>query len=252
MKLTLLEHPTTSTSKVFQSRLEEEIGQLKGELDAGISLYIPSRNGWTQVGITGEDCEIVAELIANKFALAHLNINDIELQGNYQAEIMGTSGSGLNFDMGIERGHIECVVPNSNLNAQLADGKNLLLRHVVECYCLYPGMKIAVRISRKTDHEIEGWLADSFIDRLDDWIKTGLDRILVFECFRKEAESSVLKAHLTRDVIAVDSLSLTVQSIVCKLGTDAVGLIPKLGHILRNQPLKPFQPKKIKSRCRPW
>ena len=252
MKLTLLEHPTTSTSKVFQARLEEELGKLKGELDAGISLYIPQRNGWTQVGITGEDGEIVAELIANKFALAHLYLGDIDVQGNYQAEIMGASERGLNFDMGIERGHVECVVPTSNLNAQLTDGKKLPLPHVMECYCLYPGMKIAVRVTRKTDHEIEGWLADSFIDRLDDWIKTGLDRIMAFECFRKEAESSVLKAHLTRDVITVDSLGLTVQSFVCKLGTDAVGLIPKLGHILRNQPLKPFQPKKITSRCRPW
>jgi hypothetical protein len=252
MKLTLLEHPTASTSKNFQARLEEELDRLKGELDATFSLYTPSGSGWAQVEITGEDNEIVSELIADKFALAHTYPNDIEPQGNYQAEIMGTSDRGLNFDVGIGRGRFECVVPTGNLNAQLADGKNLPLRHVVECYCLYPGMKIAVRIARKTDREIEGWLADRFMDRLDDWNKIGLDRILAFECFRKEAESSVLKAHLTRDVIAVDSLGLTVQSIVCKLGTDAVGLIPKLGRILRNQPLKPFQPKKIKSRCRPW
>jgi hypothetical protein len=252
MKLTLLEHQTTSTSKNFQARLAEELGRLKGELDAAVSLHIRSSSGWVQVEIAGEDSEIVTQLITNKFALAHTDLNDIEPQRNYQAEIIGTSGRGLNFDVGLGSGHIECVVPTSNLNAQLTDGKNMPLRHVVECYCLYPGMKIGVRIAGKTDQEIEGWLADSFIDRLDDWIKTGLDRILAFECFRKEAESSILKTHLTRDIIAVDPLGLTVQSIVCKLGTDAVGLIPKLGQILRNQSLKPFQPKKIKSRCRPW
>ena len=252
MKLTLLERPTPLTAKDFKPRLEEELGKLKGELDASTTVDGLSTSGWVQVGITGEDNEIMAELIANKFPLAHAELRDVELQGNYQAQITGTNERGLNFDVGPRSSKFEYIIPTENLNAQLADGKNLHIRQLVECYCLYPGVRVAVRVARKTDNEIEAWLADSFVDTLTDWIKMGLDRIQAFECFRKEAEAAILKAHLSRDIIAVDSITLTVQSIVCKIGTDAVGLIPKLGHILRKQPLRPFQPKKITSRCRPW
>jgi hypothetical protein len=252
MKLTILERPTPLTAKGFQTRLEEEFGQLKGELDASIALDGYSHGGWAQINITGEDSEIMAELIANKFALAHTELGEINPPGNYQAGITGSNGRGLKFDLGFGPGNLECIIPAGNLNAQLTDGKSLPVRQLVECYCLYPGVRVTVRVPRKTDHEIEGWLSDSYVDTLADWITAGLDRIQVFECFKKEAESAVVNAHLSRDVITVDSPTLTLQSIVCKLGTDAVGLIPKLGQILRRQALKPFQPKKIIEQCRPW
>lgn len=79
-----------------------------------------------------------------------------------------------------------------------------------------------------------------------------LDRIQVFDSSKREVEFAVRKANLDRDIISVERQTLTTQSVVCKLGTDAIGLIPKLGSILRRRELKPFLPKRIVSRCRPW
>ncbi len=252
MKLTILERPTSLTEKDFQARLGKELELLKGELNASITMDGFSNSGWTQLHVTGEDSEITAELISKKFSLAHTTPHEIELPGNYPAQIVGSNERGLKLDLGFGTKSSECLIPTSNLNTQLADGKNLPLRQLVECYCLYPGVRVAIRVDRKTGYAVQGWLSDDFLDTLADWVTTGLDRILVFECFKREAESAALKAHLSRDVIAIDSVTLTIQSIVCKLGTDAVGLIPQLGRILRKQPLKPFQPNKITSRCRPW
>lgn len=252
MKLTILEHPTALTARNFPIRLVKQLEELKGELNASITLEGFSRGGWAQINITGEDNEIMSELIANNFAVAHTELAEIEPQGNYQAEIIASNAKGLRFDVGVDTRTLDCFIPTTNLNAQLADGKATPLPQLIECYCLYPGVRIGVRVATKNDHEIRGWLSDSFLDAIADWVGTGLDRIQVLECFKNEAESAVVKAHLSRDVLAVDSITLTLQSIVCKLGTDAVGLIPKLGHFLRKQPLKPFQPKKITSRYRPW
>jgi len=36
------------------------------------------------------------------------------------------------------------------------------------------------------------------------------------------------------------------HAIVCKLGTDAVGLIPAVGRFLRTATLAPFSPRKIR------
>ena len=252
MKLTILERPTALTAQDFAARLDHELKELKGELNVSTTLEGFSPNGWAQVNITGEDTEIMSELITNKFAIAHRELREIESQGDYGAEIIGPNAKGLRFDLGIDTRNLDCLIPSSNLNAQLADGKALPLRQVVENYCLYSGMRVGVRVQDKSNHVLEAWLSDGFVDTIRDWVALGLDRIQVFECFRKEAELAVLKEHLTRDVVRIDSTTLTIQSIVCKLGTDAVGLIPKLGRILRKQPLKPFQPKKITSRCRPW
>jgi len=252
MRLTILEHPTTLTARDFQARLERELQELKGELNASVTLDGFSPSGWAEINITGEDSEITSELIADKFPVAHTELREIEPQGNYKAEIIGANAEGLKFDVGVDTRTLHCSIPTSNLNSQLANGKAIPLRQLMDYYCLYPGVRIGVRTAIKSDHEIEGWLSDGFLDTVADWVATGLDRIQVFECFKKEADLAVVKTHLSRDVIAVESMTLTMQSIVCKLGTDAVGLIPKLGHILRKQALKPFQPKKITSRCRPW
>jgi hypothetical protein len=250
MKLTILERPTALTAKDFKARLARELEELKGELNASVAFKGFSENDWAQIEVTGEDSEIVSELVSSRLSRAYTELRALELPGVFEAEITGSSERGLKFDVGW--GSVNCIIPTSNLIAQLADGKAMRLRQLIECYCLYPGVKISVRAARTRDNEIEAWLSDTEIGRLARWITTGLDRIHAFECYRQEAELAVLKTHSTRDVIAVEPITLTIQSIVCKLGTDAVGLIPKLGHVLRKQKLRPFLPKKIIGQCRPW
>jgi hypothetical protein len=251
MKLTVLERPTPLTAKNFQTTLEREFEKLKGELNASITLKGFSRDGWAQIDIQGEDSEIVTELVANKFSIAHTELREIDL-GNYQAEIIGSNERGLKFDLGSGSRNLDCMIPTSNLYAQLTDGRTIPVQQLIECYCLYPGMRISVRVPRKTNRATNSWLSDDFVAVLADWVTTGLDRILVFECFKTDADSAILRTHLTRDIIAVDSRTLTLQSIVCKLGTDAIGLIPRLGRILRRRTMRPFQPRKVLEQCRPW
>jgi len=251
MKLTLLEHPTASTAREFPSRLNTRLEELKGELNASIKFEGLSPGGWAIVSIAGEDSEIMSELTQNEFPVAPTESDVIKLQDNLPAEIVGSNPNGLKVDIGLGT-KLQCLIPTSNLNAQLADGKALPLRQLMECYCLHPGVRVCVRVTEMNDYEMKAWLADGCTDTIGNWVKTGLDRIQVLECFKKDTERAVLKAHLSRDILAVDSMTLTTQSIVCKLGTDGIGLMPKLGRFLREQPLKPFQPRKIVSRCRPW
>ena len=252
MQLTILERATALTAKDFKVRLEKEIKDLKGQLTASISVDGSTKSGWTRISVTGEDNEIVAEIIANRFGLAFTEPRFLEVPGVYEAAAMGTNERGLTFDFGLDPKRLKCIIPTSNLNAQLADGKEIPLEQLIEYYCLHPGVRISTRVTRRTDNEIEAWLSDMYMHRVEDWVTAGLDRILVFDCYKKEAESAVLTTHLSRDVVAVESETLTLQSIVCKLGTDAVGLIPQLGRSLRKQKLKPFLPEKITRRCRPW
>ncbi len=253
MKITILERPSEITARNFKPRLEKALNELKSGLKATTTLDGFSPNGWTRVGIIGEDSEILTALIGKKFGLAHTDLREIDVADVYEAIITGVTPGGLEFDVGLERGgHCKCSVPVNHLIAQLADGKNIPCREIANDYCLLPGVRLSVRVTRKTDNEIEAWLSDSQIERLGGWITFGLDRIEVFECFEQEVDAAILTAHLSRDIISTDQITLTVQSIECKLGTDAVGLIPKLGSVLKKQELQPFIPRRIVARCRPW
>lgn len=253
MKVTILERPSEITARSFKQRLEKALDELKSELTATTTLDGFTSNGWARVGIMGEDSEILTELIAKTFSLAQTDSREIEVSGVYESVITGLSAQGLEFDIGLEKtSHFKCLVPASHLIAQLADGKNIPCREIVNDYCLFPGVRLSVRVTRKADDEIEAWLSDSQIERLSGWITSGLDRIEAFDCYEQEVEAAILKANLSRDIISTHQITLTVQSIECKLGTDAVGIIPKLGSVLKRQKLQPFIPKRIVARCRPW
>ena len=252
MRVTILERPTPLTAKAFEAHLQKEFERLKGDLAASVKLDDFSRSGWARVAITGEDAEIMTELISNKFGLAASKPEDITVPGTHQTEIIGINEANLQLEIGVESRNLRCMIPSTHLTAQLADGKAMQVKQLVDYYCLYPSVRISARVTSTFPHGLEAWLSDQYIANLTNWVTTGLDRILVFDCYKDEAEAAVLRAHLHRDVVAIESITLTLQSITCKLGTDAVGLIPKLGHVLRKQRLAPFLPKRILDRCRPW
>jgi hypothetical protein len=53
------------------------------------------------------------------------------------------------------------------------------------------------------------------------------------------------KAGLNRDVLNVEPLGLFEFAVTCKLGTDAAGLIPKIGKNLRSATFTVFDPKRL-------
>ena len=77
------------------------------------------------------------------------------------------------------------------------------------------------------------------------WLHAYIDRLVVFGAPRSHVEHAVKESQHFRDIIRIDSLGLLEHAVVCKLGTDAVGLIPKLGKLLSTAKLAPFSPRKI-------
>lgn len=255
MKITILQKPGQLTAREFNPNLEIALRNLKGKLSSSIKLDGFSPTGWTNVDVTGDDSEIVSELVARELGQAQTELLEVEPHGIYEGIIAGETRDGVEVDIGIDTpGLVRVKVGAEALRAQLADGKLIGMGEIIQEYCLFSGNKASVRVTRldSSKKTIEGWFADSQIEPLSTWIRIGLDRILIPDCFRQQAEAAIRKSDIERDVIAIESMTLTTQSVLCKLGTDAVGLIPKLGRILRKHELHLFIPKRIVARCRPW
>jgi hypothetical protein len=57
----------------------------------------------------------------------------------------------------------------------------------------------------------------------------------------------VKSAGFERDVVDIEPLGIFESAVACKLGTDAVGLIPRIGRTLRNAAFATFSPRKIRA-----
>ena len=77
------------------------------------------------------------------------------------------------------------------------------------------------------------------------WQQSFLDRLIVLGSSATEIEGVLERTRLNRDVIDVERLGLFENSLTCKLGTDAAGLIPRMGRYLRNGVFVVFNPKAV-------
>jgi hypothetical protein len=254
MKLTLLQKPGQVRVDDFAAALQNNLLSISGGLSAAARFAGFSREGWAQVNVSGEDHEILEELISRELDLARTALTEIELQGNYPGRISGILGDRVAVNLGIEMPKpVKLSIALGTLGAQLCDGKRNSMEDITESYCLQPEAKIAVRITRlQSLGTIDAWLADSQIASFAESIRSNLQSVYVYYCTQSQLESAVTKAGLERDIIGIRSLTLTSHCVSCKLGTDAIGLIPRLGSILRRTVLKPFIPSRIITRCRKW
>jgi len=253
MKITLLQKKGKVEEKDFQIQLDTAIRLIIGNLSATATFSSFTREGWATLSVSGEDAEVVIELLSQNFGIATVDASKTELCGNYRGIVKSISPSGIAVDIGIERPRPTYVnVKLSSLQAQLADGQKIPGRRILEHYCIFAETPISVRITLSSPNEIEGWLSDSQISLFSRWITSGLERIQVFNCLPTHLDFAIRKAQLERDIISSEQLSFTVQSVLCKVGTNAIGLIPRIGSILRKSELKPFIPKRIQEECRTW
>ena len=253
MKITLLQKKGSVEEKDFHNQLNTAIHKLIGTLSATATFSSFTNQGWTTISVDGEDAEVVTELLSRTFGVASIDASKTERYENYRGVVKNVSTSGITVDIGIERPKTTFVnVKLSTLQAQLADGQKISSRRIAEYYCISIETPISIRVTLISPSEIEGWLSDSQISQFSRWISTGLERIQVFNCLPTQLDFAIRKAQLERDIVASEQLSLTVQSILCKFGTNAIGLIPRIGSILRKSELKPFIPRRIQEECRTW
>ncbi|MFB0523063.1 MAG: DUF2110 family protein [Candidatus Bathyarchaeia archaeon] len=75
-------------------------------------------------------------------------------------------------------------------------------------------------------------------------MQSSLDCLILLGATSSEFENAIEKSKRSRDIIKIQFLELLQHAAECQLGTDAVGLVPKLGLSLLAAALIPFCPKK--------
>ena len=210
-----------------------------------------TERGWVQVEVSGEDEIAALHFIDQEIGLAPVSLGKLKKFSVVQGRIVfsGKSKTKLYVDVGVFSPETcDAFVPLQKLQAQLADGKKLPLKRLIKLFCLYDNLPLKVKIVSSVNVQrelVEAQLSEAQLSQITRWISFHLDRLVVLGAPLSDVEHAVRASEHFRDVISIETLGLLEHVILCKLGTDALGLIPELGRFLPNAVFAPFCPRKI-------
>lgn len=223
---------------------------LKG-LEVQLKFAGTTDRGWVQVDISGEDETAALSYLEQEIGLVPVSLDNLGKFSVICGKVVfsGESESELCVDVGVFIREVHDVVLSAQrLRAQLADGKMIPVKVLVKLFCLYDNVPLEVKIAKDVEvrrKTVEARLSEAQVSVFSSWVRDSFDRLIILGALYSDVERAVKLSRSYRDTIKIDSLGTLEQIVLCRLGTDAVGLIPKLGRYLAEAILVPFSPKKI-------
>ncbi len=215
-----------------------------------------TNRGWFQVDVSGEDEDVAVRFLDKKIGLAPVSLSNLKKFSLLKGKIVSSklSEDDLQVDVGVFSPQlIDAAIPLQTLQAQIADGKNFSLEQLIDLFCFYVNLPLEVKVVSDVSSEsdsIDAMLSEVQLSQIASWIHSNLDRLIVLGAPFSDVEDAIKRSRHVRDVIKIESLGLLEHAILCKLGTEAKGLMPKFGPMLPYAILAPFSPRKIKQLIR--
>lgn len=208
-----------------------------------------TKQGFIQVMVSGEDESIAQRYLAAEIGLCPTNLEQVKKFSQIKGYvILNNKGEELNVDIGVSSPKtVYAKIPLQQLQAQLADGRKLAPKKLMELFGICENMPILVKISRVDVDKgyIEAILSEKQITQYRNWTRTLLDKLIIIGASNNEILHALKTARCYSDIVDTQTLGLFEHAITCKLGTDAAGIIPKIGKKLKNATLSIFNPRKI-------
>ena len=230
-------------------QIDELLHTQFADLDVELKVLSNPTNRWVQVSLEGEDQAVATAYMRKEIGICPASLDAVEadmvLKG-YVSKI-DIEKQRLVVDVGIfEPKTIHAAVPLVNLQSQLADGKNLGLKQITDAYAIAEGLPLSVRVISKDADILNAELSLDQAAMLQSWQQSLLDRLVVLRASKELVSEVIERTRLSRDVIEVESLGLFEFALVCKLGTDAAGLVSRMGRYMRNAVFVVFAAKKAR------
>ena len=222
---------------------------LKG-LKVEVKICGVTSRGWIQIAVSGEDEKVAVRYLSETIGLCPTRLENVEKFTTIKGRIvsMDKSKNELYVDVGVFSPKIiDATIPLQYLQGQLVDGKKLAFNKLVGLFGFCENLPLSVKILGidKEKNHAKAMLSEKQLVQYGNWTKSLLDRLIILGSSIYDVRLTLKKAGLNRDVLKIETLGLFELALICKLGTDAAGLIPKIGRNLRNATFTVFNPKKV-------
>jgi hypothetical protein len=248
-KLILLEKMYGSNWFRAKRRIQKRLFSVASGLNIILKKIGKTPRGWVQIEVTGEDIVVFKNYLKKTYGIAIEELKQVNIQRKIKGKIVdsGRIGYGVYVDIGITSPKIiDALIPLHKLRSQLMEGRQFSVNKIIKSYCLYDNMPLAIKVT-KVDNEnmkIEAELAKNQIVKYRKWFDTNFDRVIVIGATLDIVNEAIRRSQVFRDVEKIVTLGLLEQSIICKKGTEAPGIIAKIGPNLPKISLRAFSSKK--------
>ncbi len=214
--------------------------------DLGVKLKLDiTANKWVNAWISGEDETVVTNYIKKQIGLCPVMINAVEEGAFLKGYISKIEENRLKVDIGIiEPKIIHAILPLTVLENQLTKSKEEPSKKIFENYGIVEGLPISVKVTSKNSDSLNCELSPEQVNKFQAWQQSLLDRLIILRASKEFVSSVLEKTRLDRDVIGIEELGMFEYALTCKLGTDARGLIPRVGRYMRKSVFVVFNAKK--------
>jgi hypothetical protein len=220
-------------------------------LDVEATILGTVADRWAQLSLVGEDEGIATNYVIKEFGLCPANFENVKSFSTLKGYVTNVEKNSeeLSVDVGVfQPKTVLAKIPLRHLQAQLVDGRKTALRKIAELFGLRDDLPLSVKVIHLNEKEsrIEAELSNEQMRQYAVWQESLLDRLLVAGSTVDEIKATLERARLDRDVISVEPLGMFTHALTCKLGTDAAGLIPKIGRNLKNAKFAVFNPRRLR------
>jgi hypothetical protein len=228
--------------KLLQSKLEG----LKAQMTPCTTVSY----GWVQTTISGEDETIALNYLTKEIGLCPIRLESVHKFSTVKGFIstLDKNKAEVSVDLGIfSPDFVASAISLRNLQAQLGDGRKIALAKFIELFGFCKDLPLTVGVLNVNEegNRVEAELAETQLRLYGNWTRSLLDRLIILGASLHEIEFAIDRTGSARDVVGIESSGLFEHAVVCKLGTDAVGLIPKIGKKMPRATFSIFNPKRV-------
>jgi hypothetical protein len=206
-------------------------------------------NKWVQVEVSGEDEGVARSYINKQMGTCPVNADNVKVGSELKGYIQKSdTPEVLTVDVGVfEPKSIYAAIPLETLQTQLLDGRKVALKKIAELYGFNTDMPLTIKVTALNVEagKMDAELSLTQVEKFKNWQDSLLDRLIILGTTSDDVVTTLERTKLNRDIISTEALGLFDLVLTCKLGTDAAGLIPKIGRYMRNARFVVFNPKKI-------
>ncbi|MEM3046063.1 MAG: DUF2110 family protein [Candidatus Bathyarchaeia archaeon] len=225
------------------------ISELAEGLQVQATLHPVPPDGWVDVELSGEDAEVAEALITRNVGLRPRSLGELAVSQRLKGRVFGRdSEGGLQIDVGLTQPKpIQLSVPAWVLRAQLPYGRRVNASQLAQLWCLHEHLPLELWLTQSGDPErsLEAELSERQVGVFTEWVESGLDRVIAVGATLRKVRSALKASRHLMDAARLDRLGLLEVSVLCKLGTDAPGIIHDVGRHLPGVSLYSFQPGRI-------
>jgi len=247
VELILLEKVPRGRNRKFLSELEMSLHKISSGLAVDIRMMGLTKSRLPRLQVSGDDEEAFVEVLRKSFGLGPegpIDLLDQPIRKGF-VERLSERENTLLIDIGLESPlSYHVTLGADRLRTQLFDGRNVSLHSMVARYGFLEDFPLELRVISydEDNRHIQVELSDRQWNLFEEWRQLPLDRITAQDVLDSEVRNAVRRARLERDLAAIENISFGTHSLICKLGTDGQGLLPKLGPHLKAARLFVFHP----------